>query len=326
VSGEFDLIARHFAPLAGPEGLGLLDDAAMMRPPPGCDLVLTTDANVVGVHVLTDEAPNVFARRLLRTNLSDLAAKGARPLGYLLTLALPSEADEAWVGDFASGLAIDQDIFDIRLFGGDTVSTSGPAIANIAMLGQVPEGRMLTRAGGSVGDDLYVTGGIGDGAFGLDAASGNLAGLSSAHLAYLDKRYRLPEPRLAFGQALLASHAATAAADVSDGLIADAGHIALASGCAVEFEAAAVPMSAAGAAVIAAAPDRWIDGLTGGDDYEIVFAAPPGAQGAIEGVAADVGLPVARIGRFVAGPAGQATLLDAGGRPMPLTRRGYEHR
>jgi len=326
LNGEFDLIARHFAPLAGPEGLGLLDDAAQLAPPLGHDLILTTDANVQGVHFLTDESPDFVARRLLRTNLSDLAAKGARPLGYLLTLALPPEADEAWIAGFAAGLAADQAVYDVALFGGDTVSTSGPLVASIAAVGVAPAGRMLRRSGAKDGDALYVTGTVGDGGFGLDVAQGRLAGLSAAHAAYLESRYRLPEPRVAFGLKLGRSGVATAAADVSDGLVADAGHIAKASGLAAAIEARATPLSAAAAAVLAAAPERLADAMSAGDDYEIVFTAPPEATGVVRALAAETGLPVARIGRVHAGPAGQVAVIGRDGEPLQLGRLGYAHR
>ncbi len=325
MAGEFDLIARYFAPLAGPEGLGLKDDAALLRPPPGMDLVLTADANVAGVHFLANEAPDIAARRLLRTNLSDLAAKGARPLGYLLTLALPASADEAWIAGFAAGLAADQATYGVALYGGDTVATPGPVVASITAIGAVARGRMLRRSGARAGDDLYVTGCIGDGVFGLEAACGRLEALDAAANAYLADRYRLPSPRVAFGMALAEAGGATGAADISDGLVADAGHIAEASGVAIEITAVAVPLSAPVRMLLHSRPEGLAEAITGGDDYELVFTAPKAARPEIEAVAARTGVRGTRIGRVLAGAA-DVTVLDRDGLPMRFERRGYVHR
>lgn len=327
-AGEFDLIARYFAPLAGPEGLGLKDDAAVLTPPPGQDLVLTADANVAGVHFLPDEAPDIVARRLLRTNLSDLAAKGARPMGYLLTIALPAETDEAWVAGFAEGLGRDQAAYGVALFGGDTVSTTGPVVASITALGQVPTGAMLRRAGARPGDAVFVTGAIGDGVFGLDAAQGRLdalGALDAGAVAYLADRYRLPRPPVAFGPALAASGLATAAADVSDGLAADAGHIARASGVVIEIEAAMTPLSEAGAALVALDAGRLAQALTGGDDYQILFTAPADAAPRLSALAAAENIRVTRIGRVLAG-AGTVRVVSDDGASLALARAGYVHR
>lgn len=327
MTGEFDLIARHFAPLAGPEGLGLKDDAALLRPPTGEELVLTVDANVAGVHFLEDEAPDLAARRLLRSNLSDLAAKGARPLGYLLALALPPEADDAWLAGFAGGLAADQEIYSVRLFGGDTVSTPGPAWASITAIGSVPEGRMLKRGGAKAGDVLYVTGEIGDAYFGLEAARGGLTAISAERRGAMERLYRLPAPPVAFGPALLASGLATAAADVSDGLAADAGHIAKASDLRVEIDAAATPLSDAVGAVLAATPERLGEALTGGDDYQIVFAGAPDAESDLAALGEAHGTQITRIGRMLAADGGPlVVVLDPAGAPMTLARLGYAHR
>lgn len=328
MASEFDLIERYFAPLAGPEGLNLQDDAALITPDPGQDLVLTTDANVAGRHFLPNEAPGIIARRLLRTNLSDLAAKGARPFGYLLTLALPEAVDEAWIAAFAAGLARDQAQYGIELLGGDTVSTDGPVVASIAALGTVSTGRMIRRSRAEPGDAVFVTGTIGDGCFGLAAATGGLTSLGRADREYLTDSFRLPRPPMAFGAALSAAGLAHAAADVSDGLVADAGHIAKASGVAIEIHAADVPLSAAGQAVVAAAPARLLDAIVGGDDYQIVFTAAPGAAPAIRALANGLGTPVSEIGRVMAqdAPAPRITVLDAAGQPMALERLGYSHR
>ena len=312
-ASEFDLIERYFAPLAGPEGLGLKDDAAHFTPPAGFDLTLTVDANVAGVHFLAKESPDIVARRLLRTNLSDLAAKGARPVGYLLTLALSEATDEAWVQAFAQGLAADQAMFGLNLFGGDTVATPGPALASITALGLTPSGRAVLRSGAKAGDGVFVTGTIGDAGLGLSLLQGAPENdLSSDDRQWLIERFRLPTPRLEFGADLL--NAATAAADVSDGLVADAGHIAKASGLIIEIDATAVPLSEA-ALRYGLDPLR---AMTSGDDYEIVFAA-----------SGESPVPATRIGAVRSPKAGEtpgAIVLDSSGAKIPILRSGYAHR
>ena len=325
MSGEFDLIARCFAPLAGPEGLDLKDDAALFRPPEGEDIVITADANVAGVHFLEGEQADVIARRLLRTNLSDIAAKGARPLGYLLTLALPPSIDVAWLDRFAAGLAADQARYGVRLFGGDTVSTAGPVVASITALGAVASGRMIRRAGAAPGDAVFVTGTIGDAGLGLAVAEGRAAaGLTPAERQFLETRFKLPEPPVGFGAALGAAGLASAAADVSDGLVADAGHIAVASGVRIEIESAAAPCSPA---ALASGVDRAVL-LTSGDDYEIVFTAHPGHAEALAELGALHGVRVTRIGAVSSCAGGQpsAVLLDSAGAETVLEKAGYTHR
>ena len=188
ILGEFARIARYFAPLAGPGALGLLDDAAVIDPPPGCQLVLTTDALVAGVHFLPDDAAELVARKLLRVNLSDLAAMGATPLGYLMTTALPPECGEAWLAGFAAGLAADQSEFAIALLGGDSVATPGPATLSLTAIGSVASGQAIRRAGARPGDGIYVSGTIGDAALGLRVLRGDLAGLGVAERCFLAER------------------------------------------------------------------------------------------------------------------------------------------
>jgi thiamine-monophosphate kinase len=324
--GEFEIIARYFRPLAGdPAALGLLDDAAVLVPPPGQDLVLTTDTIVAGVHFLADEAPDLVARRLLRVNLSDLAAMGACPLGYLLNTAFPSAIDEAWIGAFAAGLAEDQARFQISLLGGDTVATPGPLTLTATALGAVAPGRALKRGGAKAGDEVYVTGTIGDGALGLQARRGGLAGLAAAHRASLAHRFLLPEPRLAVGLALseAAGGLASAAADVSDGLVADLGHIGKASGLAATIEWEAVPLSPAARAALAADPALLATILTGGDDYELVLTAGAGSASQLQAVAAGTGVPLTRIGRMGVGSG--VTVVDRLGQALALPQAGFRH-
>lgn len=301
---EFALIARHFRPLAGPGALNLQDDAAVLAPPPGRELVLTCDAMVAGVHFLPDDPPDLVGRKLLRVNLSDLAAKGATPIGYLMTVSAPRNTPDAWYAGFAAGLLQDQRQYGVTLLGGDTTSTPGPISLSLTILGHVAPGQAVHRMGAQPGDGIFVTGTIGDGALGLAVAQGRL----SDPTGYLLSRYRLPEPRVGLAIAGIAS----AGMDISDGLVQDLGHICRASGLQAEIEAARVPLSEAARA---AGPDWLPTCLTGGDDYELLLAIPPGRED---------GIPVTRIGTFQSGPA-DVIVRGPDGKPMTLARGGWSH-
>ena len=266
---EDDLIARHFAPLAGPDGLGLLDDAARIASVPGYDLVITCDALVAGVHFFADDPADAIASKALRVNLSDLAAKGATPRGFVLALAL-NASDDAWLRKFASGLKRDVEAFGFPLLGGDTVKTPGPLTISVTAFGLVPEGRMVPRTGAHAGDALYVTGTIGDAALGLLERQGKLeSGQGAAHLL---ARYLMPEPRNALSAALLAH--AHAAMDVSDGLMGDLTKMMRVSGVSAEVTLSDVPLSSAARAAIGTDEALFIRTLTGGDDYEVLASIP----------------------------------------------------
>jgi thiamine-monophosphate kinase len=310
---EFGLIARHFRPLAGPGSLTLADDAAVVAPPPGRELVLTVDAMVGGVHFLPDDPPDLIARKLLRVNLSDLAAKGASPLFYLLTVSAPRNTPDAWFGAFAAGLAQDQAEFGVTLLGGDTTSTPGPVSLSLTIIGHVAPGGAVRRAGAQVGEGIWVTGTIGDGALGLAAAQGRLADPTG----YLLSRYRLPQPRLG----LAISGIASAGMDVSDGLVQDLGHLCRAGGLAAEIDASRVPLSDAARA---AGPEWLTTCLTGGDDYELLLAVPPTNEPALQDAARDAGMAVTRIGRFHADSPG-VTVRTQDGAPMPIGTGGWSH-
>lgn len=316
---EFALIARHFLPLAGEGALGLSDDAALLDVPPGRQLVLAADAMVAGVHFLPEDPPDTVGRKLLRVNLSDLAAMGAAPLGYLMTTAFTRGTSDDWIAGFVSGLAEDQRSFGLATLGGDTVATPGPTCLSLTILGTVVPGRALRRIGARVGDDVWVSGTIGDGALGLRVLRGELSGDAAGHLA---RRYRLPEPRLTLGQAI--AGIARAGMDVSDGLVQDLGHLCRAAGCGAVIDAATVPLSAAATALIAANPALLPLLLTGGDDYELLFTAAPEAASAVQAASRSAGVPVARIGRMLAG-APEVTVLDEGGKALPLGRGGWSH-
>jgi len=310
---EFSLIARHFRPLAGPGALDLTDDAALLAPPAGRELVLTVDAMVAGVHFLPDDPPDLVGRKLLRVNLSDLAAKGATPLGYLMTVSAPRATPDAWFAGFAAGLAADQAEFAVSLLGGDTTSTPGPISLSLTAVGHVAPGRMVRRTGARDGDGIWVTGTIGDGALGLAVAQGKLAD-PTGHL--LD-RYRLPRPRLGLAIAGIAS----AGMDVSDGLVQDLGHLCRAAGLRATVEAPLVPLSDAARA---AGPGWLTTCLTGGDDYELLLAVPPARETALRQAAREAGLAVTRIGSF--GPGAQGVLVrDSAGQQIDLDRPGWSH-
>jgi len=310
---EFSLIARHFKPLAGPGSLDLRDDAALLDPPAGRQLVLTADAMVAGVHFLPDDPPDLVGRKLLRVNLSDLAAKGAVPLSYLMTVSTPKDTPDAWFAGFAAGLARDQATYGVTLLGGDTTSTPGPISLSLTIIGHVAPGTAVHRFGARAGDEIWVTGTIGDGALGLAAALGRLSDPSG----FLLNRYRLPQPRVGLELAGIA----TAGMDVSDGLVQDLGHLCRASGLAAEIEVEAVPLSDAARI---AGPDWLTTCLTGGDDYELLLAVPPDRANALQQAAARIGVAVTLLGHFHSGPP-EVMLRQASGEPLALTKGGWSH-
>ena len=303
---EFALIARHFRPLAAPAARNLADDAAVLDIPPGRQLVISADAMNEGVHYLPDTDPALIARKLLRVNLSDLAAMGATPLGYLLTLALPADTPDAWFAAFAAGLAQDQAAYGLSLLGGDSTSIAGPASLSLTILGTVAHGQAIGRDGARPGDGVWVTGTLGDGALGLAAARGHLPD-PTGHLA---GRYHLPSPRLSLPDGI-----AGAAIDISDGLFAELGHLCRGAGLGAEIASSRLPMSDAAKTAGLAWRDRAI---AGGDDYELLLAIPPAAEPALHARAKTLNIPVTRIGHFTQAP---ALLLD--GVPAPAT--GWTH-
>ena len=277
---------------------------------------------VAGVHYPEGEEPSILARRLLRVNLSDLAAMGADAAAYALGLALPEDAGDAWVEAFAAGLAQDQAAFGVALIGGDTVATEGPTVLSLTAFGTVAEGdACLTRSGAAEGDDIYVSGTIGDAALGLRAVRGALAALAPEDRAELAERFRLPEPRLALGAALV--DVATCAIDISDGLIADLGHLCTESGVGARIAVDAVPLSKPARRAIDAGDAAITDLVTGGDDYELLFCAAPPARGTVDALGHRLGLAVTRIGAIERGEG--VTVTDADGQPLALGRAGYTH-
>ncbi|MEP0707162.1 MAG: thiamine-phosphate kinase [Parvibaculum sp.] len=322
--GEFELIEKIFAPLAaGADGAyALKDDAALYRSAPGCETVLTVDAMVAGVHFLPEDPPESVARKLLRVNLSDLAAKGAVPKGYLLTTVWAEGTSLEWIEAFASGLESDQVRYGVTLWGGDTVKTPGPLTLSLTAIGEVAEGQMIRRGGARPGDDLYITGTVGDGGLGLMVLQDKLRGLSAADAAFLCRRYREPDPRTDVGPKLCGI--AHAALDVSDGLMADLGHICEVSGVGARVEMDRVPLSEAARAALDNDAGLVAQIAGGGDDYEILFVVPAGKADAIAGIAAETGVPVTRIGSILRADQGLSA-VDGSGRQIPLKQLGYRH-
>lgn len=311
VSGEFGRIARHFAPLAGSEALGLADDAAIWTPPAGRQAVFTVDQMIEGVHFLAEDPPSCIARKLLRRNLSDLAAMGARAEGYLLTTALRADTSDKWLADFAHGLALDQERYVVALWGGDSSSTPGPIMTSVTMIGSLVPGTALRRSGACDGDALFVTGTVGDAVLGLHAAWGRV----DDPTGHFRSRRLLPEPRTGLALAGIAH----AVIDVSDGLVQDLAHICTVSGLGAVIEAARVPLSPAGTA----AGVSWREAiLTGGDDYELLIAAPPEAETALREACGEI--PLSRIGRFAAEQR-DVGVIDEMGQPIRLARAGWQH-
>ena len=321
---EFETIERLFRPLAHPTwARGLIDDVAVLPSRSGHDLILTKDAVVEGVHFLPDDPLDTVAKKLLRVNLSDLAAKGAEPFGYLLACFWSERCGWPEREAFAAGLAEDQARFDVHLLGGDTVTTPGPASFSLTALGWTPRGRAVSRAGARPGDLIVVTGAIGDGLLGLQAARGEL-GLEDGRIAALATHYRMPEPRVNF--ALAVRQHAAAALDVSDGLIADLEHMAAAGGVGIAIDLEKLPLSRAATAWLETRVDpaaALADLAAGGDDYEIVMAAPPGAFDSLKRQADEQRLRLTVVGAVTQG---EGVVVRHGGEVVPVDRAGWRHR
>ena len=282
--------------------------------------MVTADALVAGVHYPADDAADLVAARLVRVNLSDLAAMGARPIAYLITMALPAETGDDWLERFAGGLEREQARYGISLIGGDSVATPGPICLSLTAFGTVPEGQALRRDGARAGDAVFLSGTVGDAALGLVALRDGLDRIDAAHRARLIDRYRSPRPRVELGQRLVGL--AHAAQDVSDGLVADLGHICAASGVGAVVEAERLPLSPAARAAVAALGLDPV--LGGGDDYELLFTVAPGDAGRVAELARGLDLALTEIGRIQAGAG--VTVVDRDGREIAVPRPGYRHR
>lgn len=330
--GEFDIIARYLRPLApDPAALGLSDDAACLSPPPGADLIITTDAVVEGVHFLPNDPPDSIGHKALAVNLSDLAAKGAEPLAYLLNLCLPTHdgalaRSSAWLESLAEGLGQLQAVSGIGLIGGDTTATPGPLTLAITALGTVPNHAAILRSGAKPGDRLYATGTIGDAYLGLRLERNRefaaKSGLSAAEAESLIGRYRRPEPRNRLAAAL--RRHASAAIDISDGLLGDLAKLAAASGTGALLHTAKVPLSAPARQACTTCPDLLAALITGGDDYEILASISPNEAAAFEAAAESQAIPVTAIGEITE-PGQGVKVCDPSGAPLALPVTGYSH-
>jgi thiamine-monophosphate kinase len=321
-SGEDSLIARYFRPLAtDPGAFDLTDDAATLRSSAD-DLVITTDAIVEGVHFLSGDPPDTIARKSLRVNLSDLAAKGATPAGFVLTLALRAP-DDAWLTAFARALGEDAKEFGCPLLGGDTVSTPGPLMISIAAFGRVSPGRMVRRNGAKAGDRVVVSGTIGDAALALDLLKGGAAAaLGGDEREMLIGRYRVPQPRVALAQAVR-DHA-SAAMDVSDGLAGDLAKLCAASGVSAAIDVQSIPLSGPARTLLSSGAVGIESILSGGDDYEILCTVPENRFERFAEATSLAGVPVTSIGTIIAGSS-VPRFIDGQGAEIALSRLSYSH-
>ena len=320
---EFGLISKYFTPLtnACAGALGLTDDAALVSHEPGYEIVVTCDALVCGVHFRSEDEPEDVAARALRVNLSDLAAMGSRPVSYLLALAAPADITETWLERFVAQLALDQKTYQLNLIGGDTVMTPGPLTLSITALGRIPKGQALTRAGAKAGDRIFVSGNIGDASLGLKLLRGELESLTKTQATGLKTRFLRPEPRIALGQALIGiAHAVT---DVSDGLVADLGHICALARVGAQLNVSSIPLSTGARAALDMAPDLLPNFLSFGDDYELVFTAPAAARDALARIASSIGVMITEIGEVVDTPG--VVVLDTDGSEIRIQKAGYQH-
>ena len=323
---EFDRIKKYFKPLASAErgSLDLLDDAAVLPIGSASELVISTDALVEGIHYVGDEDASLIAQKSLRTNLSDMAAMGAAPWAYTLSLILDPlkkcSADQ-WLDSFVAGLQIDQNKYDVRLIGGDSVVGAGPTVISITIIGKLNNKGPLVRSGALQNDDVYVSGTIGDSAAGLQVIKGSLDFLDLSDQIYLKNRYYLPQPRVALGLALVGL--ASAAMDVSDGLIQDMGHLCSASGLAAVINWPNVPLSPPVITLLESKSISISAIINGGDDYELLFTAPSILRPDIEELSKKTEVPLTRIGYMTEGA--DVLLMDKENQLISLAGAGFKH-
>ena len=315
---EFGIIAQYFAPLSSgaPGAFGLSDDAAIMDVPKGYQLVVTKDVMVAGVHFFASDPPDLIARKLLRVNLSDVAAMGAKPVAYALGLGVTGSTNEDWIRRFSEGLAQDQQEYGISLIGGDTIVTPHDLTFSLTAFGLVPLGKVLRREGAKPGDSIFVTGAIGDASLGLAAQRGEIDGDD-----YLVDRYLLPQPRLEVGQRL--HGVATAVLDISDGLMADVGHLCAASTVGAKINMTDIPVSPSTMKFLAEDSSLFESVVAGGDDYELVFTAPEQAFAELRLISSELEVPITRIGICTTNT--EVQLINASGNVVPVERTGFKH-
>lgn len=323
--GEFALIESYFAPLAAghPGSFSLRDDAAALDLSAGHELIATTDMLIAGVHFRGQDDPVDIGIKSLAVNLSDLAAMGARPLGYLLSICWPEAPETEWVEGFVDGLKKSQTEFGLVLLGGDTTAGGDRLVINVTALGEVRAGHGLRRSGAQPGDRVYVSGTIGDAALGLRVLGGATGSLTQEGRDHLVNRYARPAPRVALGLKLLEGRLASACIDVSDGLLADARHIADASHVEILLKRSEIPLSSAAKSLICEDEALWDRALAGGDDYELLFTVPAEREPRVAAIAAELGLPITAIGAVRDGQG--ASVLDEAGQVVPLSDSGWRH-
>jgi len=313
--GEFDLIAKYFARPVRRAVLGGGDDCALLQPTPGLQWAVSTDALVEGRHFLSTVPPDALGHKCLAVNLSDLAACGAQPVAFTLSLTLP-RVDEAFLRGFADGLYALADAHDIELVGGDT--TAGPLHIGITVMGEVPPGQALRRNGARAGDELWVSGRLGDARLALEAFRG-VASLRGEAFDDVRRAMERPQPRVALGIALRG--VASAAIDLSDGLVGDLGHVLRASKLGATLRLADIPHGPHVAACTESQRRTCL--LAGGDDYELLFAAPASARAQVRDAGERTGVPVTCIGTLDAAPG--LRVVDAHGAPVVLAERAFDH-
>ncbi len=329
---EFELINQYFAPLAAPNAFGLLDDAAIIVPPKGHDLVVTKDMLVAGRHFFENDPPDAIAAKALRVNLSDLAAKGAKPLGFLLGLALHENWQPDWMERFAAGLAKDITAYNCPLYGGDTVRASGGLTISITAFGTLPTGCMVRRTTMQAGDALYVSGTIGDSALGLIMQSYNTLGRfkkpfkqkqNKDNLRYLLNRYLLPQPGCELADII--REFASASMDISDGFVGDLTKMLVPQKLELCLKAETIPMSRAAQNAIGVDPSLLITALTGGDDYELFIAVSPIKKQAFERAIQQCATPVTHLGTAIQAESGRVVILDKAGSHLQFSHLSFTH-
>ncbi len=320
---EFEFIASQLKPLAASfaGALNLEDDAAILTPEKGKEFVVTTDALTAGVHFFATDPPQLIAQKCLRVNLSDIAAMGATPYCYSLSLMLPEQTSLTWLTEFCNGLRADQDTYNVHLSGGDTTSTSGRMSFAITMIGTVPAGKAVKRSTARIGDEIWVTGTIGDAAMGLLALKNTLPKIDAAARDALVQRYYIPQPRNRIATAL--QDLATAAIDISDGLAADLRHICKASGVGAQVLASKIPVSDHALSLLNTDAVPIEDLISGGDDYEIMFTTNPGKDIEISILSNNFNLKISKIGTLTANP--EIGFIDQDGEILTLSIDGYRH-
>jgi thiamine-monophosphate kinase len=317
---EFDRIRTYLSPLAGEGSLQLRDDGATLSSPAGTTFVVTTDSVITGVHCIGDESPALMAHKLVRRNLSDIAAMGARPYAYLLSLMLPKETTENWWRKFTRGLSECQDEFGIFLLGGDTACTLGVMTLSLTAFGTLT-GTALTRSGAVAGDNLYITGTLGDAALGLAILLNKVSATTPADATALIQRYRVPQPRIAIGLSL--QGCASACMDISDGLMQDAAHLARCSDVALRIDAHRLPLSSATFA-LRDKTATWLEYIVnGGDDYELLFTAPSSQADSLAQIARSSGVAITKIGHVTSGNG--VTLHNEDGTEIKIAKQGWQH-